>query len=134
MINLLIVADGVGSYNPNISSYQYTCLAQGSIRDTYHRESIIARFNCVGDIPGVGEKHCFHKLLIHFWIYCSCLTEEEYEDETSACTQEALSELIAHLNENPDEYHKVVKRRKKEEAEGAGLVSYVKVCTQRNGY
>ena len=59
--------------------------------------------------------------------YCSRLTEEEYEEETSACTQEALSELIAHLNENPDEYHKVVKRRKKEEAEGAGLVSYVKV-------
>ena len=41
---LLDVADGVANYNPNVSSYQFTCLAQGSIRDTYRRVSIIATF------------------------------------------------------------------------------------------
>ena len=45
LIVLLLDADsGGGPYDPTVSSYQYTCLAQGSTRDTYRRVSIIATF------------------------------------------------------------------------------------------
>ena len=45
LIDLLLDADsGGGPYNPTVSSYQYTCLAQGSTKDTYRRVSIIATF------------------------------------------------------------------------------------------
>ena len=45
LIDLLNDADsGGGPYDPTVSSYQYTCLAQGSTRDTYRRLSIIATF------------------------------------------------------------------------------------------
>ena len=43
---LLDVADGADTYNPNVSSHQYTCLAQGSTKDRYRRVSIIATFTC----------------------------------------------------------------------------------------
>ena len=42
--SLLDIADGQANYNPNVSSHQFTCLAQGSIKDTYRRVSIIATF------------------------------------------------------------------------------------------
>ena len=43
--DLLLNADsGGGPYNPNVSSHQFTCLAQGSTRLTYRRVSIIATF------------------------------------------------------------------------------------------
>ena len=41
---LLVVTDSVASYAPIVSSHQYTCLAQGSTKDTYGRVSIIATF------------------------------------------------------------------------------------------
>ncbi len=59
--------------------------------------------------------------------YCSRLTFEEYEDEGSTCTEKALSELLEHLEREPDAYKKVVKRRKKEEMEEGGLLAYMKV-------
>ena len=42
---LLDIADGAANYNPNVSSYQFTCLAQASTKDRYRRVSIIATFN-----------------------------------------------------------------------------------------
>ena len=62
LINLLEVADGVASYAPNVSSYQYTCLAQGSTRDTYRRVSIIAKFT-----PNSGQSQQTQ----HFQLECS---------------------------------------------------------------
>ena len=59
---LLDIADGAGSYAPNISSYQYTCLAQGSTRDTYRRLSIIATFT-----PNSGQPQQTQ----HFQLRCS---------------------------------------------------------------
>ena len=41
---LLDIADGQANYNPNVSSYQFTCLAPGTTRDTYHRVSIITTY------------------------------------------------------------------------------------------
>ena len=59
---LLDVADGAGSYAPNISSHNYTCLAQGSTRDTYRRVSIIATFT-----PNSGQPQQTQ----HFQLQCS---------------------------------------------------------------
>ena len=59
---LLDIADGAGSYAPNISSYQYTCLAQGSTRDTYRRVSIVATFT-----PNSGQPQQTQ----HFQLQCS---------------------------------------------------------------
>ena len=41
---LLDIANGAANYNPNVSSYLFTCLAQGPTRDTYRRVSIVATF------------------------------------------------------------------------------------------
>ena len=60
---LLFNADsGGGPYNATVSSYQYTCLAQGSTRDTYRRVSIIATFT---PNSGVAERR------EHFQLECS---------------------------------------------------------------
>lgn len=59
--------------------------------------------------------------------YCSRLTLEEYEDEGSSYTEKALSELVAGLDRKPDTYKKVLERRKKEEVEEGGVLTYVKV-------
>ena len=61
--DLLVNADsGGGPYNATISSYQFTCLAQGSTRDTYRRVSIIATFT---PNSGVAERR------EHFQLECS---------------------------------------------------------------
>ena len=61
--DLLVDADsGGGPYNPNVSSHQYTCLAQGSTRLTYRRVSIIATFT-----PNSGQPSQTQ----HFQLECS---------------------------------------------------------------
>ena len=63
LIDLLSDADpGGGPYNPNVSSYQYTCLAQGSTRDTYRRVSTIATFTPKSGQPSRTQ---------HFQLECS---------------------------------------------------------------
>ena len=59
---LLDIANGAANYNPNVSSYQFTCLAQGSTRDTYRRVSIIATFT-----PNNGQPQETQ----HFQLECS---------------------------------------------------------------
>ena len=59
--------------------------------------------------------------------YCSTLTLEEYEEQSANSTEEALAELIAHLENNPQQYKNVLKARKRDEAEEAGVLSYIKV-------
>ena len=59
---LLEVADSGASYAPNVSSHQYTCLAQGSTKDTYRRVSIIATFT-----PKNGQSQQTQ----HFQLACS---------------------------------------------------------------
>ena len=60
--NLLVDVIGDGSYAPNVSSHQYTCLAQGLTRDTYRRVSIIATFT-----PNNGQPQETQ----HFQLECS---------------------------------------------------------------
>lgn len=59
--------------------------------------------------------------------YCARLTKEEFEEQGSSCTERALAELLDHLDANPEVYRKVVRSRKKQEAEEGGLLSFVKV-------
>ena len=59
---LLDIADGAANYNPNVSSHQFTCLAQGSTRLTYRRVSIIATFT-----PNSGQSQQTQ----HFQLECS---------------------------------------------------------------
>ena len=62
LTDLLLDADsGGGPYNPTVSSYQYTCFAQGSTRDTYRRVSIIATFTPKSGQPSQTE---------HFQLEC----------------------------------------------------------------
>ena len=71
--DLLVDADsGGGPYNPNVSSYQYTCLAQGSTRDTYRRVSIIATFT-----PNSGQSQQTQ----HFQLECSSGTWRARNDD-----------------------------------------------------
>ena len=50
--DLLNNADsGGGPHTPDVSSHQYTCLAQGSTRDSYRRVSIIATFTANSGQP-----------------------------------------------------------------------------------
>ena len=62
LIPLLTQRDGKQSYDPTVSSHQYTCLAQGSTRDTYRRVSIIATFT-----PNSGQSSQTE----HFQLECS---------------------------------------------------------------
>ena len=59
---LLDIADGAANYNPNVSSHQFTCLAQGSTRLTYRRVSIIATFTPKSGQPSQTQ---------HFQLECS---------------------------------------------------------------
>ena len=60
---LLLDADsGGGPYDPTVSSHQFTCLAQGSAKDTYRRVSIIATFT-----PSSGQSSQTQ----HFQLECS---------------------------------------------------------------
>ena len=59
---LLDIADGAANYNPNVSSYDYTCLAQASTKDRYRRVSIIATFT-----RNSGET----QQIQHFQLECS---------------------------------------------------------------
>jgi uncharacterized protein YozE (UPF0346 family) len=60
-------------------------------------------------------------------VYCTRLSNAEYEDQASRCTEDALAELIQYLENNPSSYRRVVSSRKKEEGENAGFFSYAKV-------
>ena len=61
--DLLNNADsGGGPYAPSVSLYNYTCLARGSIRDTYRRVSIIATFTANSGQPQQTQ---------HFQLKCS---------------------------------------------------------------
>ena len=59
--------------------------------------------------------------------FCAKLTEEQYEEQTLNSTDEALKDLITYLEKNPEDYANVIKKKKKEEAEESGLMSYMKV-------
>ena len=59
-------------------------------------------------------------------VYCARLNTLEYEDQASSCTEDALVELVQYLECNPESYHEVATRRKKDDEE-SGFLSSLKV-------
>lgn len=59
--------------------------------------------------------------------YCPQVSLEEYEEQTLNATEMAIKGLLSHLEQNPEEYTRVLKKKRKQEAEDAGWVSYAKV-------
>ena len=60
--------------------------------------------------------------------FCSRLSVEEYEAEASSCTKQALTELVDHLDENPQEFKSVLMKRKMDEEKESGMWAFVKVA------
>ncbi|KAL5477137.1 hypothetical protein EMCRGX_G023886 [Ephydatia muelleri] len=56
--------------------------------------------------------------------YCSRLTTTEYEDMGETQTEKALLELRSHLDQHPDEYFKILKRKAIQDAEESGVISF----------
>ena len=63
--------------------------------------------------------------------FCSRVSMEEYEEESSSCTKQALRELIDHLDENPREFSSVLRKRKRDEAGENGVFAFIKVLVTR---
>ena len=59
--------------------------------------------------------------------YCRQVTSQEYEEEGCRCTEDALSELMSYLDDNPSVYGRVLQKRRKEEAENSSFISFLKV-------
>ena len=62
------------------------------------------------------------------------MTEEEYEDQAAKTTDRAISDLLKHLEENPQVYKKIESRKRREEAEEAGIMSLIKVYINRSSW
>lgn len=57
-------------------------------------------------------------------MYCTRLSAEEYENEASSCTEDALVQLIEYLEKNPASYRRIMTQKKREDS---GFFSYAKV-------
>ena len=59
--------------------------------------------------------------------FCSRISKEEYEKQGSDLTQQAVADLIRYLDYNPTAYHNILRKRKREDEENAGVLSWLKV-------
>ncbi|CAG5135938.1 unnamed protein product, partial [Candidula unifasciata] len=58
--------------------------------------------------------------------YCKLVSDEQFEADTRSETDKALGELCMYLDQNPELYARVLRKRKQEEMESSGVFSYVK--------
>ena len=54
------------------------------------------------------------------------MSEEEYEQQTSVHTKQALDGLFKTMAADPTGYRRILQRRKREEMENGGMLSYLK--------
>ena len=59
--------------------------------------------------------------------YCSRISKDEFERQISVNTENGLEELFTFLKNNPKAYSDILRKRRREEAESAGLLSYLKI-------
>ena len=57
-------------------------------------------------------------------VFCQKIPLEEYDQHSAKTTRAALQELMNHLDSNPDEYYKIVRRKK---ADNLKLLQFMKV-------
>ncbi|XP_028681166.1 uncharacterized protein LOC114669174 [Erpetoichthys calabaricus] len=58
--------------------------------------------------------------------FCKQLTEDEFEDQTLTYTEQALIDLFHTMDENPELYERVIRRRKQDELEKSGAGNCLK--------
>ncbi|CAH1800991.1 unnamed protein product, partial [Owenia fusiformis] len=58
--------------------------------------------------------------------YCSQLTEEQFNQQGASETEKALMQLMSHLDKNPSVYKKLLEKKKQEDIENAGVMSFIK--------
>ena len=59
--------------------------------------------------------------------FCSRITLEEYDKQSSLSTERAITDLIKYLEYNPSQFYDTLRKRKKEQQENAGVLSFLKV-------
>ncbi|KAL3856864.1 hypothetical protein ACJMK2_011575 [Sinanodonta woodiana] len=59
--------------------------------------------------------------------YCCQMTKEQFEEESSKETENALKSLTEYLDANPEVYHRILRKKKKQDMENAGFLSFLKV-------
>ena len=60
-------------------------------------------------------------------LYCAQIPLDVYEEQKFSATEKAIKNLLTHLEQNPEEYSNVLKKKRKQEAEDASWISYAKV-------
>ncbi|XP_070572656.1 mitochondrial fission regulator 2-like [Ptychodera flava] len=58
--------------------------------------------------------------------YCTPVSLKEYETQCSKTTEKSLDDLISFMEQNPDVYKAVLKKKKQEEMENGGIISFLK--------
>ena len=58
--------------------------------------------------------------------YCQQLKPGEYERQASSVTENALRDLLAKLDQHPEAYYKILRQRKRDQANEGGLFSYIR--------
>ncbi|XP_041349385.1 uncharacterized protein LOC121368707 [Gigantopelta aegis] len=59
--------------------------------------------------------------------YCQQLSMDEIEEQSETATQRGLNDLIKYLEQNPEAYAKIMRKKKVEDLENGGIFSYLKV-------
>ncbi|KAK2190645.1 hypothetical protein NP493_72g03003 [Ridgeia piscesae] len=59
-------------------------------------------------------------------VFCRQMSSVEFEQQGVTETEKALQALVSHLEENPKQYMQILRRRKQEEIENAGMLSFLK--------
>ncbi|XP_033749080.1 uncharacterized protein LOC117333766 [Pecten maximus] len=59
--------------------------------------------------------------------YCGQLSLDQYEDQMVNTTEQAVLELLSYLDKNPQKIQSILTKRKKEELENLGMLSFLKM-------
>ena len=59
--------------------------------------------------------------------YCRQINTQEYERQGSSTTEKALHDLLVKLDEKPEIFYNILKKKKQDEAHDGGLISFLKL-------
>ena len=59
--------------------------------------------------------------------FCKRISKQEHEKQVAETTQQAVADLIKYLEYNPTAYYNILRKRKREDKENEGVVSWMKV-------